>query len=344
MYNEMEKLLMEQEELFQEIRKGNIVNGVILLEKNDEYYVDINYKTEGVLPKSEVSEEENLQVGDSVKVKVMRIDKNSGEVLLSKTKAESSKLWNEIMLNKIIDVKVVDKNDRGLIATYKGNLKGFIPLGHVELSFIDKSKLNTYIGEEYDVEVIDFNPEKRRLILSRKSILEQKKGEMKKVILDKMEKENLFTGVIKDIKDYGLFVDLNGLIGLVHLSELSWNKNASTANYKVGDKVDVKILSFDTEKDKLSLSIKALTQDPWNEFVKSYNVEDVVSAEIKNVKEYGVFVKLNDVVDGFVHISNLSEDFIKHPNDVVNIGDNIDLEIIKIDVENKKIELKVAKK
>lgn len=338
MSNEME-MLFNEDNMFRTIKRGQIVTGTIILEKEAEFYVDLNYKSEGVLPKSEVSDIEEIHVGDALSLKVMKIDENMGEVLLSQKKAEEANVWNDLKVGQIVDVKITDKNDKGLIGEYKGSIRGFIPLSHISLKYSTDTEFEKYKNNKIKVEIIEVIP-KKKLVLSIKNILLKEKEDAKKDFVNKMNQEEIYKGTVKDIKEYGMFVELDGITGLVHKSEVSWDRNVDLSKiYKVGDTVNVKILNFDKEKEKLSLSIKSLEKNPWEDFIENYKADDMIKGIVKTIKDFGIFVKLNSSVDGFVHISNMSYEFIKNPKDIVKIGDNIEVKILNIDMENKKVEL-----
>lgn len=340
MINEMEKLLLEEEQNYQEVYKGSRVKGTVEVVKPDSYYISLSYKTDGILPKSETGSEDDIKIGDELDLEVIKIDKNTGEIVLSKKRIDDFKAWEEINIGDIIKVKVVEKNDKGLICKFKGNVRGFIPLSHIESRFVGDESLDKYIGQEFDTEIIDLVPKKKRLILSRKNLLLKELEEIKSQLIDKLVEGAVFNGEIKDIKDYGVFVDVGGITGLVHVSELSWNRRDNIEKmFKIGDTVDVKVLSYDPEKDRLSLSIKSLVPNPWEVFSNKYQAGDIVEGEVKNIKDYGVFVSIEDGIDGFIHISNISKNYIKNPVDVITIGDKLEAKILNIDPEAKKIEL-----
>ena len=340
MISEMEKLLLEEEHNYQEVYKGSRVKGTVEVAKPDSYYISLSYKTDGILPKSETGSDEDIKVGDELDLEVIKIDKNTGEIVLSKKRIDDFKAWEEISIGDIINVKVVEKNDKGLICRYKGNGRGFIPLSHIEARFVGDEALDKYLGQEFDVEIIDLVPKKKRLILSRKNLLVKEMAEIRAQLVDKLIPGSIFEGEIKDIKDYGIFVDIGGITGLVHVSELSWNRRDNVEKmFEIGQKVDVQVLSYDPEKDRLSLSIKALIPNPWEVFATEKHAGDIITGEAKNIKDYGVFVSIEDGIDGFVHISNISRDYIKNPVDVINVGDQLEARILNIDPESKKIEL-----
>ena len=340
MSSEMEKLLQEEEQNYEEVYRGSIVKGYVERVKPDSYYITLNYKTDGVLPRSEMSGDEELQVGDEVSLEVIKIDKNTGEIILSKKRLDAFKAWDDLEVGKVIDVKVAEIGNKGLIVKYKNSIKGFIPLSHVANRFVKDEDLQEFAGQEFQAEIIDVEPRKRRLILSRKVIIAREEEAKRDEFVKTLEVGNVYTGVVRDIKNYGMFVDLGAMTGLVHISELSWNRRDKIEElYKVDDEVQVKVVDFDPEKGRLSLSIKALSEDPFETFRKNAKVDDIIECTVKNIKEYGVFVKLNETVDGFIHISNLSASYVKNPNEVVSQGDVITARIISINEETQKVEL-----
>lgn len=340
MISEMEKLLMEEEQNYQEVYKGSKVKGIVEVVKPDAFYVSLSYKTDGILPKSEAGDYEGIKVGDELDLEVIKIDKNTGEIVLSKKRIDDFKAWDEIKIGDIINVKVVEKNDKGLIARFKNSLRGFLPLSHIETRFIGDGALDKYLGEEFDVEIIDLVPKKKRLILSRKNLIQKELEDSKKKILDNIEDGKVYKGIIKDIKDYGVFVDIGGVTGLVHVSELSWNRRDNVEKmFNLEQEVDVQVINYDSEKDRLSLSIKSLIPDPWKVFLDNTNIGDIIKGEIKNIKEYGLFISLSDNIDGFVHISNISKDYVKNPSEVAKVGDKVEAKVLNIDPETRKIEL-----
>jgi len=293
MSSEMEKLLLEEEKNYQEVYKGSIVKGRVMIEKDDSFYIDLNYKTDGILPKDQVIDSETIKVGDEIEVQVVKIDKNTGDILLSKKRVDEFKVWDEVKVGDILEVKAVEFNAKGLICLYKTALRGFMPLSHIELKFIGEEVLKSYLGKTFEAEIIDIDPRKRRLIFSRKNILLKQQEALKAEVVEKIKEGEIFEGTIKDIKDYGIFVDIGGFTGLVHISEISWDRSEKIKEqYKIGQKINVQVISFDQESERLSLSIKSLTNHPWDEFVNNNNVGDIVAGEVKNIKEYGAFINL----------------------------------------------------
>lgn len=340
MSSEMEKLLLEEEQNYEEVYKGSIVKGYVERVKPDSYYITLNYKTDGVLPKTEMNGDEELQVGDEVSLEVIKIDKNTGEIILSKKRLDAFKAWDDLEIGKVIDVKVAEIGNKGLIAKYKNSIKGFIPLSHVANKFVKDEDLQEFQNQEFQTEIIDVEPRKRRLILSRKNILAREEQARKDEFVKNLAVGDVYTGTVRDIKNYGMFVDLGAMTGLVHISELSWNRRDKIEQlYSVGDSVEVKVVEFDAEKGRLSLSIKALQRDPFEVFQENTKVDDIIECTVKNIKEYGIFVKLNEDVDGFIHISNLSSSYVKNPAEIVNQGDVLSAKIISINPETQKIEL-----
>lgn len=340
MSDEMKQLLEQQDAIYQEIYRGTVVEGTVLKEKSDCYYIDLNYKTDGILYKNEVFDSEEISEGDLIKVFVLKIDKNTGEIQLSKKRVDEISAWENIAVDDIVSIKVLEYNPKGVIASYKGSIRGFIPLSQLDLRYVNEEYLKTFLGKEFEVQVLDVDPKKRRLILSRKAILQKAQEEKRKELLKVIAEGDIFKGVVRDIKNYGLFVDIDGLIGLVHISEISWDRNLNIKDaYKIDQIVEVKVINFNKETERLSLSIKKLEPHPWDEYTSENQVGDIVFGEVKNIKDYGAFVNLYPVVDGFIHISNLSKEFVKNPNDVLKVGEKIEVKIINIDNESRKIEL-----
>ncbi len=340
MSNEMERLLEEEGQNYEEVYKGSIVKGIVEVVKPDSYYITLNYKTDGVLPKTEMNGDEELQVGDEVDLEVIKIDKNTGEIVLSKKRIDTLKAWDDLEPGKVVNVRVTEIANRGLIGKYKSNIKGFIPLSHIANRYIKDDDLPAYLNKDLEVEIIDVDPRKRRLILSRKNILSKEEKVKKEDFMQSLAIGNVYKGVVRDIKNYGMFVDLGAMTGLVHISELSWNRRDKIEKlFKVGDEVSVKVVDFNPENERLSLSIKALTEDPFLTFMNEHKIGDVINVVIKNIKEYGVFVRINDYVDGFVHISNLSSTYVKNPAEVVKPGEEKEAKILNINPDTEKIEL-----
>ena len=339
MNNEMQ-LLLDEEREFQNVGVGKILKGTIILERNDEFYIDLNYKTDGILPKNEVLEGENLAVGSEVMLKIIKIDGNCGEVIVSQKKAEEANIWTKIEIGQIIEVKVVEKNDNGVIVDFRDSIKGFIPSSHLTARGCAKFSFDDYKNKKINVEILDLVPSKRRLVVSLKNVETKIENEMKISFMNNVEVGQILNGIIKDIKDFGLFVKVGPMTGLVHKSEVMYERNINLAkNYKIDDAVQVQVLNFDKENKKLSLSMKSMQVNPWDEFISTYKVGDALSAVVRNIKEFGIFVSLMPGVDGFIHISNLSYEFVKNTKDVVKIGDEVSVKIINIVEDGKKIEL-----
>lgn len=340
MSDEMKELLEQQETIYQEIFRGAVVDGTVMKEKSDCYYIDLNYKTDGILYKTDVFDDEEIKEGDKIKVFVTKIDKNTGEIQLSKKRIDEINAWESINEGDIIHIKAIEYNSKGVIASYKGSIRGFIPLSQLDLRYVNEDLVKTFLGKEFETQVLDVDPKKRRLILSRKAILKKAQEDMRKEIADKIVEGAVFEGIIRDIKEYGLFVDIGGYVGLVHISEISWDRNINLKDqFNIDQKIKVQVISFNEEKERLSLSIKNLEEHPWDVYLKEHKVGDIVTGEVKNIKDYGAFVNLYSIVDGFIHISNISKSFVKNPNDVLKVGDKVEIKIINIDNDERKIEL-----
>jgi ribosomal protein S1 len=332
-----ELLKMEEYSFRNNIGKGDIVRGTIIGKKNDEYYVSFGYKIDGILPENEVDEDLQLNIDD--KIDLIVVKKSSDEVILSQIKAEEINTWKSLKIGNVIDVTIVDKNNSGLICKYK-SIRAFIPLSHVNTRFTRDINFDDYKNKKIKAEVLDVDNRKNKLVVSLKNILMKEETQKKNTALESLNENEIYDGIIKDVKEYGLFVDINGIVGLVHKTETTWNRNEDiTKVFNKGDKVKVKILSFDKEKERLSLSIKALQKNPWETFVETYEVGDIVEGKIRSIKDYGVFVTIDNLMDGFVHISNLSHEFVKSAKDIVKVGEEVKAKILSIDISKHRIEL-----
>lgn len=335
---DMNDLLKMEEGLFRStIRKGDIVKGTIIGKKNDEYYVSFGYKTDGVLPFSEVNEDLDININDTLDFMVVR--KSSDEVVLSQIQAEEVNTWKNLKNGDIIDITILDKNNSGLIGKYK-SIRAFIPLSHINTRFTREINFEDYKNKKVKAEVIDVDSKKNKLVVSMKNILIKEETQRKNKAIENLKEDAIYTGTIKDIKEYGIFVDINDIVGLVHKSEITWNRNQDhTKLFNIGDEVQVKVLSFDKESQKLSLSIKALQKSPWETFVETYEVGDIVQGRVRSIKDYGAFVTIDNLIDGFIHISNLSYEFVKSAKDIVKVGEEVKAKILSIDLSTHRVEL-----
>lgn len=344
--NNIEDLFGEEEDFgklldaYDKSKEEAIFEGKIVAIKNDEVYVDIGKKSEGLLALEEIQDDKGnliFNVGDSIKVATM--GSRGGRIVVSHKKAlrkekvvEFIKNYNEENEN-IFDVKVISKNKGGLVAVDNDGVEFFIPKS--QYSFKNS---NNPIGKNFKVKIIKVDKE-QSIVASRKRVLEDERKKRKEIISEILDKNELIEGLVKKITTYGIFVDVGGIDGLVHYSEISYKGPVNPSSlYKEGDKVPVKIIKYDKDKKHLSLSIKAALPDPWSEIKDSLEVGDTIKVVVSNIEPYGAFVDLGNDIEGFLHISEISwNKNIKNPKDYISKGEEIDVEVIEINSDERRL-------
>ena len=346
--NEMNDEMMEAiENSFTRIHRGEVLKGEVLFVTNNEVMVNINYKSDGIITRDELSNDPDVKpkdlykVGDEIQVYVIKIDDGEGNVVLSSRRVEDSanlEAIEEAFNNKTeIECKVLNSVKGGLAVLVNG-VNAFMPASHVSVNFV--SDLNEYKGKTLVAKVIDFDKDKKRIILSRKEIEKQELDLKRKELWDTLEVDSIVEGIVQRLTDFGAFVDLGGLDGLIHISDLSWNRvKHPSAVVKAGQNVKVKILSIDKEKSRISLGLKQTIEEPWIAFSNNVNIGDTVEGTVVNLMDFGAFVRLNEGVDGLLHVSQISNEHISKPSDALKIGDKIQVKVIDINGEEKKISL-----
>ncbi|EAQ60341.1 30S ribosomal protein S1 [Campylobacter jejuni] len=328
-------------EAFDKSREEATTEGVIVEIKNDEVYVDIGKKSEGILALSEIQDDNSkllFNVGDSIKVAVM--GSRGGRSLLSHKKALRKEKVIEFIKNyqenqdDIFTVKVVGKNKGGLIVVDENDVEFFLPKSQYGFK-----ETNNIIGKTFKVKIIKIDKDEQSIIVSRKKTLDDERRKRKELINNVAQQEDLIEGIVKKITTYGMFVDVGGVDGLVHYSEISYKGPVNPGTlYKEGDKVPVKVIKYDKERKHLSLSIKAALPDPWSEIKDTLDIGDTIKVIVSNIEPYGAFVDLENDIEGFLHISEISWDKnIKNPKDYINKGQEIDVEVIEINPNERRL-------
>ncbi|EHX9582620.1 30S ribosomal protein S1 [Campylobacter jejuni] len=328
-------------EAFDKLREEATTEGVIVEIKNDEVYVDIGKKSEGILALSEIQGDNSkllFNVGDSIKVAVM--GSRGGRSLLSHKKALRKEKVIEFIKNyqenqdDIFTVKVVGKNKGGLIVVDENDVEFFLPKSQYGFK-----ETNNIIGKTFKVKIIKIDKDEQSIIVSRKKTLDDERRKRKELINNVAQQEDLIEGIVKKITTYGMFVDVGGVDGLVHYSEISYKGPVNPGTlYKEGDKVPVKVIKYDKERKHLSLSIKAALPDPWSEIKDTLDIGDTIKVIVSNIEPYGAFVDLGNDIEGFLHISEISWDKnIKNPKDYINKGQEIDVEVIEINPNERRL-------
>ncbi len=341
------------EELFEQslrsFQEGEIINGTVVSVDHDYVMIDIGYKSEGLIPAREFLDAEGnvtVKPGDTVEVLVERWNPEDGTLRVSHAKAVRRKVWDKVIkafeAKEPIEVTVLSKVKGGLtvlIGEGSGGIKAFLPYSQVDVK--PHPNLDKLIGEKFRCAILDYNRKRQNVVVSRRELLEKEIAEKKKETLATLEEGQVREGVVKNITDYGAFVDLGGIDGLLHVTDISWGRvDHPSKVLKVGDTITVKVLSFDREKEKVALGIKQLTEDPWLKVAEKYPEGEKVSGRVVNLTEYGAFVELEEGVEGLIHVSEMSwTKRIRHPKQVLEVGDQVEAVVLKVDPEARRISL-----
>jgi small subunit ribosomal protein S1 len=331
------------------LRSGEIVKGRIIGYNNTEIYVDLGYKSDGIIPVDEYTDdpdfkpETSIKIGDEIEVFIVRVNDGDGNVMLSKKKVDSMRSIDEIEQayeNKTpVTGKVVEVTNGGVIASVKG-VRVFIPASQISERYV--KDLNEYLKQTVTVKIVEFNKQKRKIVGSRRIVLAENREQMADQFWSNIEVGKVYDGVVKSLMDFGAFIDIGGVDGLVHVSEMSWTKIKHPSDIlKVGDKVQVKVLEFDAEKKRISLTMKKEEDNPWFNAAEKYKVGEVVKGTVVRLVPFGAFVELEKGLDGLVHISQISNVRIAKPGDVLQTGQEVEAKIVEVNTEAKKISLSI---
>ena len=330
--------------------EGDVLKGMVVRVDRDEVLVDIGYKSEGVIPPKELSVRYNVNpmeivsVNDEIEVMVLQKEDQDGRLILSKKRAETERAFRELERTYREDGNIVGE----VIEIVKGGLildiglRGFLPASLVDIKRV--KNLRKFIGEKLECKIVEFNRFRNNVVLSRKAYLEKSLKVTRKSIIEGLSIGQVKKGVISNIVDFGAFVDLGGIDGLIHISELSWNHiNHPSEVVAVSDEVDVVILDIDKEKERVSLGLKQTQKDPWVEVAKNFSKGDVVTGKISKIVPFGIFVEIGDGIEGLVHISELSSQHVNNPDEICSIGDEVDVCVVDIDLDRRRIGLSIKK-
>ncbi|MBI5887117.1 MAG: 30S ribosomal protein S1 [Deltaproteobacteria bacterium] len=327
-----------------EFQEGDLVKGRIVEITRDSIMVDIGYKSEGMAPLKDFLDKNGkptVAVGDEISVIIEKKEDESGYILLSKGKADQLKMWDDVIAAHDTGGTVagtVKERIKGGFYADIGGITAFLPGSQVDLKPVRNP--DALVGKVFQFKVLKYNRRKNNVIVSRRAVLEQEREVLKKTTLENLEEGRVVEGLVKNITDYGAFIDLGGIDGLVHLTDLSWGKVTHPSQIlNVGDKVDVKILKYNKEDGKISLGIKQTKPDPWATIAEKYKPGMKVTGRVVNITDYGAFVELEHGLEGLVHISEMSWTKIKHPSQKFKVNDTAEVLILDIDAANKRISL-----
>lgn len=332
---------------FKTIRNGEVVEGTVIDVKPDEIILNIGYKADGIISRNEYTNEPNadlttaVNVGDTMEAKVIKVNDGEGQVLLSykrlATEKGSKRLEEAFESGEVLTAKVTQVLAGGL-SVVVDETRVFIPASLVSDTY--EKDLSKYDGQEIQFVITEFNPRKRRIIGDRKQLLTAKKEEMRKELFEKLNVNDVVEGTVKNVTDFGAFIDLGGADGLLHISEMSWGRVENPKKvFKVGDKV--KVFVKEINEDKIALSMKFDEDNPWNNAAEKYAVGTIVTGKVARMTDFGAFVELAPGVDALLHVSQISKEHVEKPSDALTVGQEIEAKIVDFNEEEKKISLSV---
>ncbi len=338
--------LFEESLKGEEIKEGDIVSGTVISVGKDFAIVDIGYKSEGQIPIDEFRGADGaieVRPGETVDVLLENRENEAGMIVLSKEKADRLKVWDEISAacerDELIEGTISQRVKGGLSVTIRGGVKAFLPGSQVDLRPV--RNLDTFIGQSFKFKVIKFNKKRGNIVLSRRVLLEKERAALKESTLERLKEGQIVEGIVKNLTEYGAFIDLGGIDGLLHITDMSWGRVSHPSElFQVGDHVRVKVLKFNAETERVSLGLKQITEDPWSKAQEKYIPGTVVRGKVVSLKDYGAFIELEEGIEGLVHISEMSwTRRVKHPSKVVAVGDVVEAVVLDVDVENNRISL-----
>jgi small subunit ribosomal protein S1 len=341
-----EELVDAIEASLRDFKDGDIVEGTVVKIDRDEVLLDIGYKSEGVIPAKELSirhdidPNEVVHVGDKIEALVLQKEDKEGRLILSKKRAQYERAWGRIeevmQSGGTIKGPVIEVVKGGLIVDI--GLRGFLPASLVDLRRV--RDLHPYVGQEIEAKIIELDRNRNNVVLSRRAFLEESQSEGRKKFLESLQKGERRKGTVSSIVNFGAFVDLGGVDGLVHVSELSWKHvDHPSEVVQVGQEVEVEILDVDLERERVSLSLKATQEDPWKEFERKYQAGEIIEGQVTKLVPFGAFVRVAPGIEGLVHISELSEQHVDSPESVLSVGDQVRVKVIEVDVARRRISL-----
>ena len=329
-----------------EFDEGDLIDGTVVKIEHDEVLVDIGFKSEGVIPARELSirkdadPSEVVELGDRLEALVLQKEDKDGRLILSKKRAEYERAWIQVEdkfeAGEVVTGEVIEVVKGGLILDI--GLRGFLPASLVDLRRV--KDLTAYLGTEIEARVIEMDRNRNNVVLSRRVLLEEGRKNERAEILEKLSKGMRLKGTVSSIVDFGAFVDLGGIDGLIHISELSWSHvNHPSEVVKVNEEVEVEVLDVDLQRERISLGLKQTTEDPWIKLVEVYPVDTIVDGRVTKIVPFGAFIELGDNVEGLVHISEMAMKHIDSPNQVVSVGDEVKVKVMDVNTDRRRISL-----
>ena len=336
--------LFEASQRQQEIKEGEVVDGTVVSIGSEYATIDIGYKCEGLVPLQEFKDAHgvaHVQVGDVVSVYLERMEMENGFMLLSKDKAEIIRAWDEISQacekDQLVEGMVIAKVKGGLSVDI--GVKAFLPGSQIDTKPV--KNLDKFLGKKLKFKIIKFNKKRGNIVLSRRAVVAQERELQRAETLANLQEGVIVTGTVKNITEYGAFIDLGGMDGLLHITDMSWGRIKHPSElFAVGDEIKVKILKYDREKERVSLGLKQVSPNPWDDVEYKFPIGVKVKGKIVSLKDYGAFVELEDGIEGLIHVSEMSwTERVKHPSKLINVGDEVECKVLEVDSKNKRISL-----
>jgi small subunit ribosomal protein S1 len=334
-----------------DFKDGDIVEGDVVRIDKDEVLVDIGYKSEGLIPANELSirkgapPHEIVELGQHIEALVLQKEDADGRLILSAKRAAFEKAWNRIEEahadQRTVEGPVIEVVKGGLIIDI--GLRGFLPASLVDIRRV--RNLDSFMGQRLECKVIELNRSRNNVVLSRRAVLEEERKEERQRILTTLQEGDIVTGTVSNLVDFGAFVDLEGIDGLIHISELSWNHVDRPGEVvEVGEEVEVKVLEVDRERERISLGLKQTRKDPWQEIVERVNIGETITGRVTKLVSFGAFVEVAEGVEGLIHISELAEHHVETPDEIVRSGDEVEARIIDVDARRRRLSLSLRPK
>ena len=330
------------EESISGIKEGQIVKGTVVSIGPSEVMVDIGFKSEGAVSIKEFSDPESIEAGQVFDVFLEDVEDQDGQVVLSKQKADFMRVWDLIKdahdTGNTVEGRLMRRIKGGIVVSLFG-VEAFLPGSQIDIRQV--KNFDQFIGHEFPFKIIKLNKARRNIVVSRRAVLEEERARMREEIVKVLEEGQTREGIVKNITDFGAFIDLGGVDGLLHITDMSWGRvNHPSELVSIGDRIKVKVLSYDRKRERISLGLKQLTAHPWENIEKKYPIESQIRGKVVSITDYGAFVELEEGIEGLVHISEMSwTQHVRHPSKLVEIGDIVEVKVLKIDSENQKISL-----
>jgi small subunit ribosomal protein S1 len=338
---------MEFEELisksFRNIREGEIIKGKIVAIDGDNVVLEVGFKSDGLIPKSEFTATEELKIGNTVEIVIESKEDEEGNLVLSKKRADFLKMWEKVKdaytNETVIQGKILKRIKGGMVVDIMGGIEAFLPGSQIDIRPV--RDFDAFVGQTMDFRIVKINEPTENVVVSHKVLIEETIADQRQEILDKLEKGQILEGIVKAITDFGVFIDLGGVDGLIHITDLSWGRiNHPSEVVKLDDKIKVVVTDFDKTKKRISLSLKQLLPHPWEQIEEKYKIGDKVSGRVVSLTEYGAFIEIEKGIEGLIHISEMSwTQHISHPSQFVSMGQIVEAVILSLDKNEKKISL-----